>query len=170
MERLLAEGRLHVPDASWVFPFLAGVSAPLGDPVFGVKIGAALLAAACVPAVFWLGRALCARPAGWVLAAWAAGSPTLSQLSAEFTKNLGIAAPFLAIAAALAAGWGQAATWRRAPWRPVLLASFGLACADAHRTGAAILLLAGLGWALGSLGRGRAGVRWGWSLALLAVG
>lgn len=152
VESLLAEGRLHVPDASWVHGWLAMAAGLVGEPVLGVKLGAALLAAACVPAAWLAGRALGrGRTAAWILAAWAAASPTLTHLAGDFPKNLGVAAPWLLLLGLLALGWGRPGTWR-AWWRPVVLAALALLAATAHRTGAALLLLGGLGWGVGWLG------------------
>jgi hypothetical protein len=155
VEHLLREGQPHVPDASWVLRFLAGCAAALGAPVAGVKLGAALLAAAVVPAAFALGRALsrpeAAEPGGagdgvaWGLALWAAASPSLTLLAGEFPKTLGIAAPLLlALALALRRPLGAAGA-------AALLAA-GLLAATAHRLGAALAAAgvagAALGWGL----------------------
>ncbi len=174
VERLLAEGRLHVPDASWVHGWLATTAGLAGDPVLGVKLGAALLAAACVPAAWLVGRALGGgRVGAWILAAWAAASPTLTHLAGDFPKNLGVAAPWLLLLGLLAAGWGRPASWRGGA-RLVLLVVLTLLAATAHRTGAALLVVGALGWGLGWLGarlaRGSESSRmapW-WGLGLVA--
>jgi hypothetical protein len=156
-ERLLGTGRLHVPDGSWVLPFLAGVASPFRDPVVGVKVGAALLAALCVPAAGLAGARLAraSRPEGDVtlpalsLAAWAAVSPTLMQLAAEFPKALGVVAPgLLAVALAVSRPRGRALP---------LLAAALLAAAGAHRLGAAFVALGLAGAGLAALSRRREG-------------
>lgn len=146
LEHWWREGRLHVPDASWVLRFLA---------LFGLKVGAALLAAACVPAA-WLAGARLERlragdePPGSVApcaaAAWMAASPTLMFMTAEFPKQLGAAAPSLALLA-----W--AIRPRRGLQALVGLALFLLA-ATAHRAGAALVLASALGAGIGWLSRG----------------
>jgi hypothetical protein len=147
VESLLREGSLHVPDASWVHLFLAVVAALVSDPVIGVKLGAALLAAACVPAAWAAGRQLGrGSVAAWLLAGWAAASPTLGHLAGDFPKNLGIAVPLLLLLALLASGPGRRLSGL------VALVVLALVVATAHRTGAALLLLGGLGSALGWLG------------------
>ena len=162
VERLLATGRLHAPDGSWVLPFLAAVAAPFRDPILGVKVGAALLASLCVPAAAFAGARIARhlRPsapgasaaAALALGAWAAVSPTLMQLAAEFPKALGVVAPAL-VAVGLAAGRPRG----RALW---LLAAALLAAATAHRLGAALAALGLAGAAAGALARGRgAGAR-----------
>jgi hypothetical protein len=169
VERLLATGRLHAPDGSWVLWLLAGVARLVGDPVAGVKVGAALLAAACVPAAAVAGGALArgagsegrAPLAGAALAAWAASSPTLGQLAAEFPKTLGLVAPAL-----LAIGLARA---RPGVPRGLLLAAALLAAATAHRLGAALLGLAALGLAAGALAR-RASPRAALGLVLAVAG
>jgi hypothetical protein len=169
VESLLSEGHQHVPDASWVHGWLAALSGLAGEPVLGVKLGAALLAAACVPAAWLAGRALGGgRTAAWILAAWAAASPTLTHLAGDFPKNLGLAAPWLLLVGLVALGWARPRSWR-AGWRPLVVLVLALMVATAHRTGAALLLLACLGWAAGwlgaRLGRGpeqpTGAVRWG---------
>ena len=157
VQSLLAEGRLHVPDASWVHGWLAAAAGLAGDPVLGVKLGAAALAAACVPAAWLAGRTLGqGRTAAWVLAAWAASSPTLTHLAGDFPKNLGLAAPWLLLLALLAGPAASGGTAARGGGRVALVALLVLVMASAHHTGAALVLLAGLGWVLGWLGR-RAG-------------
>ncbi len=154
VESLLTHGGLHVPDASWVHGWLGAVAGVWGEPIAGIKIGAAALAAACVPAAWLLGRGLLqGRVGAWLLAAWAAASPTLTHLAGDFPKNLGVAAPWLMVLALLA--WGPRG---RRSLRWVLLALLALAAATAHRTGAALLLLGGLGWSLGWLA-GRLGAQ-----------
>lgn len=173
VQSLVSQGNLHVPDASWVHAWLAAVAGLVGAPVLGVKIGAALLAAACVPAAWLLGRRLGSGVVGaWILAGWVAASPTLTHLAGDFPKNLGIAAPWLLLVALIARGWGRPAGWR-SWWRPLTLAALALLVATAHRTGAALLVLAGIGAALGWLGERRGGDRSpssaaGWGLALVA--
>jgi hypothetical protein len=137
VEHWLRTGHLKVPDGSWVLRLCAAWSYVLGDPVMGVKVTAALLAALCVPAAWALGggldrmRGLDARPTAWWLAAWAAASPSLTTLAAEFPKNLGAAAPLLVVAAV------AVHPSRRAP---ALAAAFAavLLAATAHRTGAVL--------------------------------
>lgn len=141
-----ALGRLHVPDASWVLRLLGSLVGPLGgDPVLAHKAGASLLAALCLPAAWALGRRH--SPAlAWLLAGWAAASPTLSHLAGDFAKNLGAVAPGLAFAAA----------WHlRGPARWAALLATGLLCATAHRLGAAFLLICLGGAGLGLLLRDR---------------
>ena len=153
VESLLSHGRLHVPDASWVHGLLAVVAGVAGDPVLGVKLGAALLAALCIPAAWLVGRTLGGgRVGAWVLAGWAGASPTLTHLAGDFPKNLGVAAPLLLLLALAAMGWWRPGDWRRW-WRAVVVASLVLLVATAHRTGAALLVVGGFGWCLGWLGR-----------------
>ncbi|MEW5743501.1 MAG: hypothetical protein AB1938_31610, partial [Myxococcota bacterium] len=104
VERLITEGRLHWPDASWVTYFLAVLHLLLPSAILAVKVGGCLLAAAVVPSAWWLGRALeRGLPVPWLpwaLASWAAASPTLTHLAGDFPKNLGAVAPLL-----VALGW-----------------------------------------------------------------
>jgi hypothetical protein len=91
---LAEDGHFHVADPSWALylcalPHLLGVA-----PAVGIKLVAATLAAACVPAAWLLGRRAEPRT-GWWLALWAAGSPALTHLAGDFPKNLGAAAPLL---------------------------------------------------------------------------
>jgi hypothetical protein len=123
---LVAHGRLHVADTSWVF-LLHGLVGHLVDPVLATKVVAALLAALVVPAAWLAGG----RDSGaTVLAAWAMASPTLTHLAADFPKNLGVATPwFLLLAAARS-------TDLRVRWLGGAV-SVGL-LATAHRTGAVL--------------------------------
>jgi hypothetical protein len=162
VRHLLADGRLHVPDASWTLRLL-GLGAWLSrEPILGVKAMSAVLAAACVPAAWFAGARLARasaspedgfpereRCAAWALATWAAASPTLMHLAGDFPKTLGAAAPLLAVV-----GWGAAPGHRRAGW---LLGGLGalLLAATAHRLGAALLGLGAVGAGLGLLLRGR---------------
>jgi len=151
VEHLLAEGRPHVPDASWVLRLLAGCAVLVCSPTLGVKSGAALLAAAAVPGAFLAGRGIARSRSthseleAWGLALWAAASPSLSHLAADFPKSLGAAAPLLF---ALAIALHRPAGFRGA----VALATALLLGATAHRIGAGIAAaaLAGacLGWFL----------------------
>jgi hypothetical protein len=141
VEHLLAEGRPHVPDASWVLRLLAGCTALVDSPILGVKIGAALLAAAAVPAAFLVGRSIArsrsarGEPEAWALALWAAASPALSHLAAEFPKTLGAAAPLLlALAIALQRPEGLRGA--------AALAAALLLAATAHRIGAGLTAVA----------------------------
>lgn len=126
IEDLMRRGALHVPDASWALRWLALPHGAGVSPVLSLALGAAALAAAAVPLGWWAGRKLGGNTAGWALALWAASSPTLTLLAAEFPKNLA------AIPASLA-----------------LLASDGFATGliaaallwSAHRTGGALLLV-----------------------------
>ena len=176
VESLLASGRLHVPDSSWVHGWLAAVAGVTGDPVLGVKLAAVLLAAACVPAAWLLGRALGGGVTGaWVLAGWAAASPTLTHLAGDFPKNLGLVAPLLLVLALLAQPPLDPQPLGRRIGRTLLLVVLALLVATAHRTGAALLLLAAVGAGLGWLGRrlGRGGVPGGSAAlrgALLVMG
>lgn len=131
---------LHVPDSSWMLRVL-GLVAHGVEPVLATKLVAAGLAAAVVPAAFALGRTLDRPGAAWWLAAWAAGSPGLTHLAAEFPKNLAVAAPFLGFCAAvLTRRWGWAV-------------ALGLLTASAHRLGAVLIVGAVAGATLGSLSR-----------------
>lgn len=160
VEHLLAEGRLHVPDASWVLRLL-GVGAWLvGEPIQGVKVMSALLAALCVPAAWFAGTRLAQASAseepsidrerlgGWVLALWAAASPTLMHLAGDFPKTLGAIAPLLCVL-----GW--AATARRGRWAALGGTVALLLTATAHRLGASMLALGVVGALLGLMLRGR---------------
>ncbi len=180
VEDLLAHGRLHVPDASWVLRFLGGCHLLAADPVFAVKAGSALLAAACVPAAWWAGRSIGIRLHGregaglaWPLAFWAAASPTLTHLAADFPKNLGLLAPALACLALLVRPGRRTA-------RLAAAVAFAALAVTAHRLGAGLAALAGpgclLGWLLGPRRAGRQGrIDWpavwllGGSAALFAV-
>ncbi|MBN2498726.1 MAG: hypothetical protein JXR96_29315 [Deltaproteobacteria bacterium] len=153
VEDLISLGRLHVPDASWVYGFLALWHAALDDSVLAVELGSAALAACCVPAAYLagrgLGRFLDARTpnmagegaAGWALALWAAASPTLSHLAVDFPKSLGFVAP------ALLCVW--ACTSRpQQRWSWIAAGGLGLVAAWAHRAGAGLLALSCLGLAI----------------------
>lgn len=99
---LVDSGRLHVADASWVF-VLHGLFGTLLAPVLTTKVVAAALAAIVVPAAWLVGGR---TPTGVALALWAAASPTLTHLAADFPKNLGVAGPwFLLVAATRLVGW-----------------------------------------------------------------
>lgn len=131
VERLVTEGRLHWPDASWVTYFLGALHFAIPSAIIAVKVGACLLAALCVPAAFRLG--------GLPLALWAAASPVLTHLAGDFAKNLGVVAPLLLVLA-----------WKRNDSRVVLVLSV-LAAAVAHRVGAALLVALALGALGGAL-------------------
>jgi hypothetical protein len=169
IERFLAEGRFHSPDGSWVLRLLAGCAAPFRDPIVGLKVGEALLAALCVPAAAFAGARL-ARAVGpdalgegagdgaaLALSAWAALSPTLSQLAAEFPKALGVVPPALL-------ALGLAATRPRGRSLALLAAAL-LAAATAHRLGAALVALGLVGAGLHVAAR-RSGARARAGLAL----
>ena len=174
---LLQHGRLHVPDSSWVFALLAGLHALIPNPVLALKVGACLLAAACVPAAWLAGRQLagsnpepgssnspCAHEGSgpaWALAFALAASPSLSLLSSEFVKNLALVPPALFAIALLARP-------KQGLWVWALAGVCALAAALAHRLGAGLGLLAAtgaaLGWLLGPRRADRGGINW------LAVG
>ena len=192
---LVAEGRLHAPDASWVLrAFALGHALGLSERL-AVEAVAALLAAACVPAAWWLARRWqLGATAAWLLAGWAAGSPVLTHLAADFPKNLGIAAPWLALLSLSpqrrgeGQGEGPAAPSRAPgqPWydvRPLtptlspalrgegacvvlVMILLAVAGAGAHRTGVVLVLLWLVGTTLGLLGA-RASPR---ALRLAALG
>ena len=137
---------LHVPDSSWVLPFLGELVGLAGGPIAAQKLGAATLAAACLPAAWLLGRTHSAA-LGWALAAWALASPTLTHLAGDFPKNLGLVAPLLCLCALV----------RHRP-RAGHIAAGLVALAltlTAHRLGAALLLAGGAGAFLGGLLRRR---------------
>lgn len=150
VERWVRTGHLHVPDASWVLYFFAALGRTVGDPILAVKIGAAALAALCVPAAWFAGRRLAGEKKGafgsaaaWIVPLWVLLSPTLTHLAGDFPKNLGCLAPLLccygwAAGPALGAGgvFGAAAL---------------LAAALAHRVGAGIIVLAAVGYGAGRL-------------------
>lgn len=138
VERLVREGRLHWPDASWVTYGLGALHLVVPSAVLAVKLGACLLAALVVPAAWRLG--------GWPLAAWAALSPTLTHLAGDFAKSLAVVAPLLVVLA-----------WRRGRSLSVLLLA-ALIAATAHRLGAALLLTSALG-ALGGAALSRTAQR-----------
>lgn len=144
---LVATGHLHVPDGSWVLPVLA-VPHVLGvEPVLAVKLSAALLAGGAVPLAWAAGRSLGTdRSLPWLLAGWAAASPTLTFLAAEFPKNLGVVAPLLAVIALAP---------RRAWWARAGLVLAAVLALTAHRTGAGLLILGGVGALAGGLLRDR---------------
>ncbi len=166
VQHLIAEGRLHVPDASWVLRLLGWGAWVAGEPIRGVKAMSALLAAACVPVAWFAGIRLARasaseapsevssvereRLAGWGLALWAAASPTLMHLAGDFPKTLGAVAPLLGVM-----GWGAAP--RRGPWAILGGTVALLLAATAHRLGASLLGLGGAGMLLGLGLRGRRG-------------
>ena len=129
IEDWAALGRLHVPDSSWVLRVLA-LPHLLGlDPVASLAVAACGLAALVTPAAWALG-AQRSETHAWLLAILAAGSPTLTHLTADFPKNLGAVAPLVGLLAALvAARRGSRRAWGVA----VVLA---LLAATAHRLGA----------------------------------
>ncbi len=139
VERLVTEGRLHWPDASWVTYFLAALHFVIPSAVVAVKVGAALLGALAVPAAWKLGERLVPPNGAWWLAGWTAASPTLTHLGGDFAKNLGVVAPLLLVLA-----------WRRGTNFAVLGVGV-LTAALAHRLGAALLLSVALGAGLGAL-------------------
>lgn len=128
---------LHVPDSSWMLRLL-GVVALVLDPIVATKVVAVGLATLCVPAAYKLGERL-GGSAGWWLAGWAAASPTLTHLAADFPKNLAIAAPWLLMCAFVME--------RR--WLAAGVA--GLLLALAHKLGAVLLLASLAGFALAAL-------------------
>ncbi|MDP2274085.1 MAG: hypothetical protein Q8N23_36025 [Archangium sp.] len=137
VERLVSEGRLHWPDASWVTYFLGALHLIIPSSIIAVKVGACLLAALVVPAAWRLGNLLAPPHGAWLLACWAAASPTLTHLAGDFIKNLGVVAPLLLVFAS----------------RERLLALVGgvLAAALAHRLGAALLIAAAVGTLSGAV-------------------
>ncbi len=137
VERLVTEGRLHWPDASWVTYFFGALHLVLPS-IVAVKVGACLLAALVVPAAWKFGQTIAPSHA-WLLACWAAASPTLTHLAGDFEKNLGVVAPLLVVLA-----------WRRGS-NLALLGAAVLVAALAHRLGAALLLASALGAAFGAL-------------------
>ena len=155
IEDWAALGRLHVPDSSWVLRVLA-LPHLLGlDPVASLAVAACGLAALVTPAAWALG-AQRSETHAWLLAILAAGSPTLTHLTADFPKNLGAVAPLVGLLAALvAARRGSRRAWGVA----VVLA---LLAATAHRLGAVFvgLIIASLvvqrlslrAWLLAGLG------------------
>ncbi|MFO0600614.1 MAG: hypothetical protein U0228_35225 [Myxococcaceae bacterium] len=145
LERLVKEGHLHWPDSSWVVWALAALHVVIPSAVLAVKVGASALVAAVV-------LVAARRPPLGALAVWAAMSPVLTHLGADFPKNLGAVAPLLFVLG-----------WRRGDSKVALLVAVLLA-AFAHRTGAALAGLIALGALLGA-GASRVPVR-----ALLFVG
>lgn len=169
VEHVLRFGSLHVPDGSWVLWLLAGVSALCGDPILGVKVGSALLAACLVPAAWQLGRALAkqnGQPGGGLqpalLAVWAASSPALMHLAGDFPKNLGMAAPLLV-------AWASAIS---RPSRRSLIAgaAAALLAATAHRVGAAWVALSLVGLMFGLVARAGSGRLERRALAVMLTG
>lgn len=140
VERLVGEGRLHWPDASWVTYFLGALHLIIPSAILAVKVGACLLAALVVPAAWRLGNHLAPSHGAWWLACWAAASPTLTHLAGDFAKNLGVVAPLLLVFAV-----------RAQPRHLLLLAAGALTAALAHRLGAALLIAAAVGALLGAL-------------------
>lgn len=135
VERLVAEGHLHWPDASWVTYFFGALHLVLPS-IVAVKVGACLLAALVVPAAWRFGQTIAPSHA-WLLACWAAASPTLTHLAGDFEKNLGAVAPLLLVLA-----------WRRGI-SLLVLGGAVLVAALAHRLGAALLIASALGAAFG---------------------
>lgn len=144
VDDLVALGELHVPDGSWVLRFLALPRAAGLDPARSVALAACCLAALAVPAGYWLGSRR-SELAGVLLALYAAASPTITHLAADFPKNLG----------AVPAGWALLALVSAPVGSPRTRAALGalalLLLSTAHRTGAAIAGLAAAGWAIGWL-------------------
>lgn len=131
---LAATGHLHVPDSSWVF-LVFGMLGTVLDAVLAAKLAAVLLATVAVPAAWWAGSAR-STAQGLALAFWMAASPTVTQLAADFPKNLGVALPwFLLCAAADREG--------RSRWAAVPAV---LALATAHRMGAIWAAVALVAW------------------------
>ena len=141
VEDLVQKGSFHVADSSWVLYFLAGLHHLGVDSILAIQLGAAFLAALVVPTAFVLGTTLDERNCaiGWGLALWAAASPTLTHLAADFSKNLGI------IPLALLALVGALVLQKRPVFGGLLLVTAALATATGHRLGAALLLLALVG-------------------------
>lgn len=129
VEHVAREGRLHMPDGSWVVWWLGALRVVVGEAVLAVKVGGAVLAAAVVPAAWALGRRLAGEAGGVALVLWAFASPVLGLLAAELPKSAGLVAPLLAAAASALA--------RRWVWFVV----FAAVTLVAHRLGAALLLL-----------------------------
>ena len=137
VERLVSEGHLHWPDASWVTWFLGALHLVIPSPIVAVKVGSCLLAALAVPAAWRLGQGL-SQGSGWLLACWAAASPTLTQLAGDFAKSLAVIAPLMLVL-----------SWRRGDSR-LALAAVVLIAAVAHKLGAALLGASALGALLGA--------------------
>ena len=138
---LARTGHLHVPDSSWVFG-LYGLIGQVCEPVLASKLAAVLLSVLVIPAAWWAGAAR-SSAAGRGLALWMAASPTVTQLAADFPKNLGVAAPwFLLCAAADRSG--------RTRW---LVVPAVLLLGGAHRMGAVWALVGLAAWSLFALRR-----------------
>lgn len=144
VERLVTEGRLHWPDASWVTYFLGALHFVMPS-IVAVKVGACLLAALVVPAAWRFGQTISPSHA-WLLACWAAASPTLTHLAGDFAKNLGVVAPLLIVLASPSRPTGE-----RGSRKLLLLGAAALIAALAHRLGAALLVVVALGAAIGAL-------------------
>lgn len=142
LTRHVVSGHLHSPESSWVVWLMVPLRYLVGDSIVTVKLASAALAAACVPAAYFAVAACLEKREGfrlapWLAAAWAAGSPVLSLMAAEFPKYAGL----------LAAGMGfWAVLWRRPfrKWQWPALAILGLLTLTAHRLGI-LLVLAGAG-------------------------
>ena len=166
VEDLLALGRPHVPDGSWVLRALAAVAGLVGEPILGVKVGASLLAALAAGLTFGVCRRLApGRPMlSWGLGLWMAASPTLTQLAGDFPKNLGAAGALVVALGGLAVAAGGASAWG-----PTALAA--LLAATGHKAGAALLVLGVVGAAAGHrAGRGGPWSRATWGVGLAALG
>jgi len=145
LTRFVISGHLHSPESSWVLWLMVPLRFVLGDSILAVKLAGAVLAALCVPAAFWAVSAFGSKRAEgyskddfhiapWLAAVWAAGSPVLSLMAAEFPKNLGMITTGLCF-------W---ALWWSKPngklhW--LGLAIFALLTFTAHRLGILLLLI-----------------------------
>jgi hypothetical protein len=144
LTRHVVSGHLHSPESSWVVWMMVPLRYLVGDSIATVKLASAALAAACVPAAYWTVAACGERREGfrlapWLAAAWAAGSPVLSLLSAEFPKFLGM----------IVAGMGfWAVLWKRPcrKWQWPAMVALGLLTLTAHRLGILLVLAGAVGW------------------------
>jgi len=146
LTRFVISGHLHSPESSWVVWLMVPLRFVLGDSILAVKLAGAGLAALCVPAAFWAVSAFGSdraegyskdgfHIASWMAAVWAAGSPVLSLMAAEFPKNLGMITTGLCF-------W---ALWWSKPngklhW--LGLGIFAVLTLTAHRLGILLLLIA----------------------------
>ena len=133
VESLIREGRLHVPDASWMLRFLAVVSWIAGDAILGIQIGIAVFAGLTSVSAYVLLRSIPeAAGMAWIGCAWVAASPSVVMLAAAFPKNLSVV-PFVLFALAALSTIEHRGM---SPARVIVLGVALLAAATGHRLGA----------------------------------
>lgn len=168
LRALLETGELAYPASPLAFWSMAPLAA-VTDPIFGAKLGAMLVGGLAPWPAYALGRRLGGgRAAGLAAALVVASSAGALMLTADFVKNsFGVTFALAALAALLAA----LAEPSRGRWALAVLAAG--ACVLAHKSAAALLVLAGgaalVGWAWRRGGGWRRGALGALALAIAGL-